>query len=279
MRLKNAALAGIAWATLMSGYLIRADEPAPAVGAFSPATQPATLPAPTTQPLLFSVRGHIRIAADWSLQKPDLTHVIAYLGSDPALDALPHHEEHVSVCQKNKTFVPNFTVIPRGTNVEFPNWDNFDHNVFSCSKAAPAFDLDRYPRGQSKRRTFEKVGVVQVFCNIHPQMRCIIFVTPNVLFSRADENGAFEITGVPAGKYELVIWQERCGEQRQPVEVSSDAAADVSITLSENRQQIIANDPPRKPADYGVERGLGVKRDRLNLPVVKESHPAPDPEK
>jgi plastocyanin len=156
-----------------------------------PASAPTTLPAvlaPTTAPTV-SLRGQVAVAGSWDVQKPDLSRVVIYLASDAALDAAPHPQGHATVSQKNKAFSPNFTVIPRGTDVEFPNWDCFDHNVFSVSKAAPAFDLDRYPKGQSKTRTFDKVGVVQVFCNIHPQMRAIIFVTPNICFTRADAQG------------------------------------------------------------------------------------------
>ena len=243
----------------------------------SEAPKPAqTQPQATTRPQQrASIRGIVTLKGSWDLQKPDLTRAVIYLASNPVLDDAPAGIDHATVAQKDKSFVPNFTVVPRGTTIEFPNWDDFDHNVFSRSKAAPAFDLDRYPRGQSKSRVFEKVGVVQVFCNIHPQMRAIIFVTPNRYFARADADGKFEIPDVPTGQYELVAWHERCGEQRQTIEVRSDAP-EVSLTLEENRQNIIAHDPPKRDADYGIERGLGVKRERLNLPVVKDSHPAPD---
>ena len=39
----------------------------------------------------------------------------------------------------------------------------------------------------------------------------------------------------------------------------------------------MSNDPPERRGGYGVERGLGAKREQLNLPVVKDSHPAPTP--
>jgi len=240
----------------------------------STATQPST----TTQPSGLTIRGTVKTSGVWDLQKPDLARVVIYFNSDPALDATTAPRGHATVAQKNKAFVPNFLVIPRGTSVEFPNWDNFDHNVFSFSKAAPAFDLDRYPRGQSKSRTFESVGVIQTFCNIHPEMRAIIFVTPNAYFTHADAEGKFQINNVPPGHYELVAWQERCGEQHQTVDVHQGDMPDTSFTLSENRQSILANDPPADDPSYGIEHGLGVKRNRLNLPVVKDSHPAIDPE-
>lgn len=235
---------------------------------------PATVPVAATQPAGVAVRGRVTLEGGWALQKPDLTRVVVYLASDPALDAASGAPPRATVAQKSKTFVPNFAVVPLGTEVEFPNWDNFDHNVFSRSKAAPAFDLDRYPRGMSKTRTFGKLGVVQVFCNIHPEMRAVIFVTPNRFFARADAEGNFQITGVPPGRYELVAWNERCGEQRQPIDISTGAAADVAFTLKESRERAVTPEAPRHSTYGGVERGLGVKRQKLNLPVVTEAHPA-----
>jgi hypothetical protein len=124
---------------------------------------------------------------------------------------------------------------------------------------------------------FEKTGVVQVFCNIHPKMRALIYVTPNVCFTRADAEGRFEMTNVPPGEYEICAWHERCGELKQPVTVSNDPGAEILFTLEENRDNIMKNNAPRRDDGYGVERGLGVKREELGLPVVEEAHPAIDP--
>jgi plastocyanin len=253
---------------------IRAADVAPATRPATPATTASTQPA-STRPAGVILRGKVSIDAGWTLQKPDLSRVVVYLSSDSILDARPWSVEHATIAQKNKAFIPNFLVVPRGTNVEFPNWDDFDHNVFSRSKAAPAFDLDRYPRGMSKTRTFDKLGVVQVFCNIHPAMRAIIYVTPNQFFARPDADGNFEIQGVPPGNFELTAWHERCEEQRQPLVVTAGQPGEVSITLKESRGRALATENDRRASYGGVERGLGIKRERLNLPVVTDSHPAP----
>ncbi len=237
----------------------------------APATQPTTAPR-------YSIHGQVHLAAKLGNSEADLKRVVVYLGSDPALDALNGTLETASVAQKDKTFIPNFLVVTKGTDVEFPNWDHISHNVFSRSAAAPAFDLDRYPYGQSKKRNFDKVGVVQVFCNIHPSMRAIIFVTPNRFFTHADGQGQFEITGLPAGHYELYAWQDRCATVHQPIDVGPSIDAKTDLTLDESREAIIANDPPRHGASYGVERGLGLKREHLNLPVVTDVHAAPTTE-
>lgn len=239
----------------------------------SPSTQPAAIV--STQPSGFSVQGDVKIAANMDLASVNLTRVVVYLESDPALDAVPPPQDPAICAQRNKQFIPNFLVISKGRNVEFPNWDHFSHNVFSRSAAAPAFDLDRYPYGQSKTRQFDKVGVVQIFCNIHPWMRALIYVAPNPYFTRADARGNFAISGVPAGSYTLTAWQERCGSQHQTIVVGPGVSPGIHFTLQEDRDSILANDPPVHGSAYGVDRGLGVKREKLNLPVVEDSHPAP----
>ncbi len=65
---------------------------------------------------------------------------------------------------------------------------------------------------------------------------------------------------MPAGHYDLVAWQERCGEQRQGVDVKDGIMPDISFTLAENRQNILPDDAPARGAGegkgYGVEHGF-----------------------
>lgn len=262
---KRVQLRLIFLAGVVCACAIRAAELPPA--APSPASSPAT------QPALASIKGKVSISGGFGFQKPDLSRVVVYIASDPRLDAQP--TTRATVSQRNKAFTPNFVVIPRGTEVEFPNWDKFDHNVFSRSAAAPAFDLDRYPYGKSKTRTFEKLGVVQVFCNIHPQMRAVIYVTPNRYFARADDDGNFEIKDVPPGTYDVVAWNERCDEQKQTVEIKDGIATELNFALNESHDRAISSSDTGRKNYGGIEKGLGVKREKLNLPVVTDVHDAP----
>jgi plastocyanin len=223
----------------------------------------------TTEGARVSVR--LEIPGSWRFRKPDLTRAVVYLESHPNLDGAPRQSDLATIAQKRKKFVPDFVVVSKGATVEFPNWDDFDHNVFSRSEAAPAFDLDRYPRGQSKSRVFEKTGVVQVFCNIHPQMRATVVVAPNPFFAVADETGAAALENVPPGAYELVVWHAHCEEHRERIEVTAEDC-EFGATLHEERGKILGD--RKREGGYGVEAGLGIERERLDLPVVEESHPA-----
>ena len=220
------------------------------------------------------LQGRIEITGGSAFLKPDVSRAVVYLASHPALDQVPLDSKRPEIIQKNKTFVPDLLVVPRGTEVEFPNWDPFTHNVFSRSRAA-SFDLDRYPQDQSKRYKFNEVGVVQIFCNIHPQMKAVVLVVPNRFFARADAQGRFQLTDLPLGDFELVVWHERCEEQRQSVRMAAGRPTEISVTLRDGSSRGSDADARRRQTYDGVERGLGIKRERLNLPVVEESHPAP----
>lgn len=81
--------------------------------------------------------------------------------------------EHL-VSQSNKSFVYNGAKIESlgisvGDTIEFKNEDPFFHNIFSLSDLM-TFDLGSYPAGESKTVTFDKPGMVEVECAIHPEM-------------------------------------------------------------------------------------------------------------
>lgn len=79
------------------------------------------------------------------------------------------------VAQKNKSFSVAELNIKAGDTVSFPNQDPFFHNVFSLSDIK-SFDLGSYKQGKTKKIVFDKPGVVEVECAIHPKMQMIINV-------------------------------------------------------------------------------------------------------
>jgi plastocyanin len=111
------------------------------------------------------------------------------------------------MAQEGKRFVPSVLAVQVGTTVDFPNLDPFFHNVFSYSKPK-RFDLGRYPKGESERVTFDKPGIVKIFCEIHASMRAYVHVLNSPFHAVSNEQGVLVISGVPDGDYELEVWQE-----------------------------------------------------------------------
>jgi plastocyanin len=134
-----------------------------------------------------------------------------------------------TMAQHDTAFVPSVLTIPVGTTVRFPNTDPFFHNVFSYSPAA-RFDLGRYPKGEAKDVTFDKPGIVKVYCEVHDFMRGAIVVTENP-FAAVVKDGRFRMEGVPAGTYTLVVWHADLGTVKQQVTVEAGGTAHVHVDL------------------------------------------------
>lgn len=111
--------------------------------------------------------------------------------------------EHVKIQQHDYQFRPSVIVLQTGASAEFPNMDEEFHNVFSYSKPR-RFDLGRFRKDEkSPNVTFDKPGLVKIYCEIHQHMRCRLLVLDTPWFALTDARGRFKITGIPAGEYQL----------------------------------------------------------------------------
>ena len=130
---------------------------------------------------------------------------------------------------RGKTFLPHILPVPAGATVSFPNQDPIAHNIFSLS-AGNTFDLGFYRDGPGKAQKFEQPGVVNVYCNVHPNMSAVVHVMPTPYYAFADAMGAFSLD-VPAGKYKLVAWNEQGGSAEASVEVPAAGLKDTAVTI------------------------------------------------
>ena len=130
----------------------------------------------------------------------------------------------VQLPQKDFAFVPSLLAIEVGTRVEFPNFDDTYHNIFSYS-AAKRFDLGRYRRDEKPVpvEVFDTPGLVTLRCDIHEHMRGLILVLATPYFVVTDPDGNFRLSGLPAGRYTLKAWLNSKTTLARPVELAPDA--------------------------------------------------------
>jgi plastocyanin len=189
----------------------------------------ALIPAETRSAAnLGTVEGKIRVTRGGKA-KSDHGNVVVYLKDVPTSAAL---ERKHAIRQQNLQFAPRVSVVVKGTTVDFPNEDKVFHNVFSLSQPA-RFDLGLYRSGSSKSVQFKREGVVDVFCNIHPEMSSRVLVVPTTFFATTDASGKFRIDGVPEGTYPVVVWQAHGEEKRGQVKVEAGRAATVTFDVAE----------------------------------------------
>ena len=149
---------------------------------------------------------------------------IADLPPDPAPPPAPARMD-----QLGQRFVPRILAIVAGQTVEFHNSDNVFHNIFSYSPPK-RFDLGRYPKGKSRSVTFVKAGTVQVYCDIHSDMRADIIVAPTSRFALIGPGGRFHIENVEAGAHTVKVWLPS-GEHTTTADVPKRGAAVVSSLM------------------------------------------------
>ncbi|HZT32143.1 MAG TPA: hypothetical protein VFA33_19800 [Bryobacteraceae bacterium] len=167
--------------------------------------------------------------------------------------------------QKDKRFSPHILAVPRGSTVDFPNFDPIFHNAFS-NFSGQVFDIGLYPPGTNRTVTFQRSGIVRVFCNIHPTMSAVIVVLNTPWYAVTRASGEYEIHNVPAGEYRLRVFHERATEDRlraleRRVEVDGSPVALPPLLISETgylptpHKNKYGRDYPPVPDDHGTYMG------------------------
>jgi len=162
-----------------------------------------------------------------------MSSVVVFVKDAPVAAALA--PTRARMMQQDEAFVPKVLAITRGSTVEFPNGDPFFHNVFSLSRDA-TFDLGRFRRGDTRSRVFGKAGLVKVFCHLHSHMSATIMVFDHPYFRIPAADGAFGITDLPPGTYQLSAWHERIGESVREIRVEPGQTVRVEFALPVDSQ-------------------------------------------
>ena len=156
--------------------------------------------------------------AGWIAPSPVQLAVVYLEGKFPGVAA---SSKKVSMGQKGYQFNPAVVAIQTGTSIEFPNLDNDYHNVFSYSKTK-RFDLGRYRKDETPPAlTFDKPGLVRLYCEIHEHMRGVILVLDTPYFTTTTADGKFKLGGLPTGNYVLKAWLDEKTTLQQPVSLKA----------------------------------------------------------
>ena len=109
------------------------------------------------------------------------------------------------IAQRDLAFSPFVLVVPVGSQVSFPNFDNVRHHVYSFSPVR-RFELRLFARQQSRSVSFDQPGIVPIGCNIHDGMIAFIHVADSALAAKTDGHGRVQFGDVPAGPLVARVW-------------------------------------------------------------------------
>jgi plastocyanin len=136
----------------------------------------------------------------------------------------PAEPSLAQMAQKDLAFVPMLLAVQTGTKVEFPNFDDTYHNIFSYSPAK-RFDLGRYPRDEQPipAQSFDVPGLVVLRCDIHEHMRGLILVLDTPYFVLTETDGRYRLSGLPAGQHTLKVWLDSKTTLERSVDLKAGA--------------------------------------------------------
>lgn len=137
----------------------------------------------------------------------------------------------LTISTQSKMLKPKVMAIPVGSTIDFPNQDPISHNLFSLSPGN-SFDLGLYRRGAGKSHRFDTPGIVNIYCNVHPNMSAVVHILDTPYYAIADKTGSATFANVVPGKYRLVAWNEIVGTAQSDIEVTSTGVTGAtSVTI------------------------------------------------
>ena len=148
--------------------------------------------------------------------------------------------------QKNCRFFPHCAIIPVGQEVKVLSDDTVAHNTHTYPDKNPAVNSGVAPGDREGKLSFtyrkaESVPL-SVKCDYHTWMTAWQLPINHPYAAVTDENGAFTISDLPAGKHSFVVWHEAANggfvERKFAVEIKSGETTDMQIDYPSDRLKL-----------------------------------------
>jgi plastocyanin len=143
----------------------------------------------------------------------------------------PAPTEAVELDQQGCMYKPHIVVLQVGQPLKIKNNDETLHNIHPRPTVNAEFNVGQPRKGMESTKTFDKKEVmIPVGCDVHPWMRSYISVMDNPFFAVTDEDGKFEIKGLPAGEYEIEAVHEKLKSQTGKITVKDGEKATLDLS-------------------------------------------------
>jgi hypothetical protein len=134
-------------------------------------------------------------------------------------------------------FEPHVQVAEVGHWLEITNSDPILHNADARLGSETLFNL-ALPPGRLVRRPLARPGRVAVTCDVrHSWMSAFVIVAEHPYHTVTDAEGAYEIRGVPPGKYTVSVWHEELGTRETPVTIEAGGTTTADVVYDGGKER------------------------------------------
>jgi plastocyanin len=148
--------------------------------------------------------------------------------------AMPKEDLHIDL--KNCQFDPLTAVVYKGSHIVVKNSDPVFHNIsmglMLKDRRSTVYNLALPNQNMEIKKPVRRTGMYNIKCDAHPWMRAYVYAARNPYVALTDENGKFEITDIPPGKYAVLVWHEGFGEVKKTIEVKTGKATALDHTFA-----------------------------------------------
>ena len=160
-----------------------------------------------------------------------LADVYVYVKSGLPPGNYPPPAEPAVIDQKGCNYTPHIVTMQAGQALKIKNDDDTLHNIHPRPTVNAEFNIGQPRKGMESTKTFDKKEVmIPVGCDVHPWMRSYISVLDNPFFAVTDEDGKYEIKGLPAGEYEVEAVHEKLKSQTGKITVKDGEKATLDLS-------------------------------------------------
>jgi plastocyanin len=146
--------------------------------------------------------------------------------------AATHLSAEKTIDQRNETFLPLVTIVPKGGHIVFANNDQTTHQVYSFSPVKQ-FEITLTRGEKSPAVIFENSGVAALGCNIHDHMIAYAYVAESPWTALTGIDGHAVIPDVPSGNYQAQVWHPKFPPGREPTSARTVLSGDTTrVSLS-----------------------------------------------
>jgi plastocyanin len=141
----------------------------------------------------------------------------------------------VTFDQKGCDYSPHVLAFPAGSTVRVLNPDGVLHNVHVAGKVNPEANraMPKFQK-QVDWKVEKAEWPIAVKCDAHPWMHAYWLSMDQPYYAVTDADGNFKITDLPAGDYEVEIWQEVLGKTTQKVTIQGSQDTKVAWEMKKS---------------------------------------------
>jgi plastocyanin len=140
--------------------------------------------------------------------------------------------ESAKIDQQNCRYHPHVFGMRVGQKLEIVNSDPTLHNIHAMPKNNTEFNNGQPIQGMKMDHTFTAKEIMVPFkCDVHGWMNAYVGVLDHPFFAVTDDEGKFDIKGLPPGTYTIEAWHEKAGATTQSVTIGAKETKEITFTL------------------------------------------------